>query len=209
MKGHDRATRERLITTATCLFAERGFSQVTVRDICRAAHANVAAVNYHFGSKFGLYREVLQAAISAMRETTESARKLGERCGPADRLRLFLRVHLRRLLAHGRSDAIHRLIFREMADPTPALDELVDQGMRPRIEYLASLVSELLGCPAEDPRVAPIVASIQGQWTAYAPNPLTARLGFKTRLSREDIDRIADHIADFSLGGIGSLKLEA
>ena len=61
----DRETRERLLQVAKQLFADRGFRNVTVREICRDAHANVAAVNYHFGDKLGLYRAVLQSAIDA------------------------------------------------------------------------------------------------------------------------------------------------
>ena len=63
----DTETRDRLLKAAERLFADRGFKKVTVRDICRAARANVAAVNYHFGDKLGLYREVLQSAIDGMR----------------------------------------------------------------------------------------------------------------------------------------------
>ena len=59
----DAETRERLIEAGERLFAQQGFKRVTVREICRAARANVAAVNYHFGDKLGLYREVLQGAI--------------------------------------------------------------------------------------------------------------------------------------------------
>ena len=50
----DRETRDRLLKSAERLFADRGFRNVTVREICRAAHANVAAVNYHFSDKLGL-----------------------------------------------------------------------------------------------------------------------------------------------------------
>ena len=64
----DRDTRERLIEAAGQLFADHGFRKVTVREICRVAHANVAAVNYHFGDKLGLYREVLDTAIAAQQE---------------------------------------------------------------------------------------------------------------------------------------------
>ena len=53
----DPRTRARLLKAAEQLFAERGFRKVTVREICHAAKANVAAVNYHFGDKLGLYRE--------------------------------------------------------------------------------------------------------------------------------------------------------
>ncbi|MBI3492350.1 MAG: helix-turn-helix transcriptional regulator, partial [Acidobacteria bacterium] len=65
----DSETRDRLLRAAERLFADRGFKKVTVRDICRVARANVAAVNYHFGDKLGLYREVLQSATDAMRAT--------------------------------------------------------------------------------------------------------------------------------------------
>ena len=51
----DQETRQRLLEAAARLFAARGFTHVTVREICNAANANVAAVNYHFGDKLGLY----------------------------------------------------------------------------------------------------------------------------------------------------------
>ena len=77
MRQRDRETRERVLKAAAQLFADRGFKKVTVRDICRAARANVAAVNYHFGDKGGLYREVLQLAIETMRATNDAARAAG------------------------------------------------------------------------------------------------------------------------------------
>ena len=63
----DAATRERLLAAATRLFAQHGFGGVSVRDIARAARANVAAVNYHFDGKLGLYRAVVHSAVQAMR----------------------------------------------------------------------------------------------------------------------------------------------
>src|SRR6056297_1114628 len=44
-------TRERILDAAEFLFGERGFESVSLRDITGRAGANVAAVNYHFGSK--------------------------------------------------------------------------------------------------------------------------------------------------------------
>jgi len=56
-------TRERILTAAARLFAERGFEGATLREITEAAQANLAAVNYHFGSKDELIRSVLEAAL--------------------------------------------------------------------------------------------------------------------------------------------------
>src|SRR5690348_165412 len=98
MSGRDHETRERLLRTAERLFAERGFRKITVREICRSAKANVAAVNYHFGSKLGLYREVLQGAVDAVQATTEAARKAGADAAPEERIRQFVQIFMRRLL---------------------------------------------------------------------------------------------------------------
>ena len=94
----DPRTRARLLKAAEELFGERGFKKVTVREICRAAKANVASVNYYFGDKLGLYREVLQSAIDGMRATNDHARAEGKGRPPEEQLRRYLRIFLARVL---------------------------------------------------------------------------------------------------------------
>jgi len=198
----DRETRERLLNAAETLFADRGFKAVTVREICQTARANVAAVNYHFGDKLGLYREVMQKAIDAMREATEAARSAGEGREPEEQLRLYIGIFLRRLLASGH-ESIHKLVNREISDPTPALDDLVEQGVRPRIEYLSSVIGRMIGCDPSDTRVLHCVVSIQAQSVMFArPNPVADRLGFTSAPTPAQIEDAARHIAEFSIAGI-------
>jgi AcrR family transcriptional regulator len=197
----DTETRGRLLKAAERLFADRGFKRVTVRDICRAARANVAAVNYHFGDKLGLYREVLQSAIDAMRATNDAAREAGEGQTAEEQLRRYIAVFIRKLLGQG-SDTVHKLVTREMNDPTPALDALVEQGVRPRVEYLSGLIAEIIGCEPTDQRVLRCVASVQAQSIAYLPNPISARLGLINKPTAANLAEIADHIAEFSLAGV-------
>jgi len=202
----DQETRARLLATAERLFADRGFRKVTVREICRAARANVAAVNYHFGDKLGLYREVLQTAVDVMRSTSEAAREAGEGHPAEEQLRRFIAIYVHRLLASGGHSWLHRLITREMNDPTPALDTLVEQGVRPRMEYLSGLIAEMLGCDRTDPRVLRCVASIQTQPIAYLPNPIAARLGLAFKATPAQLDEVARHIADFSVAGVRAMS---
>jgi len=197
----DDATRDRLVKVAERLFAERGFRKVTIREVCRAAHANVAAVNYHFGDKLGLYREVLQAAIDLMRATTDAARQAGAGQPAEEQLRRWIAIFNQRLLGSGH-DSVQKLIHHEMHDPTPAFDALVEQGVRPRVEYLSTLVAEILRCPISDPRVLRCVASVHAQSLAYVPNPIASRLGFPFTPTSARLDEVAEHIAEFSLGGI-------
>lgn len=195
-------SRARILRTAERLFSERGFRRVSVRDICRAARVNVAAVNYHFGDKLGLYQEVMQAAIDAMQAATEEARRRGQGLPAEERLGHYLAVIVGRLLAAGRGP-VHRLVHRELNDPTPALDRLVQHGVRPRVEYLSGLVSQILGCADSDERVLRCVVSIQSQTLAALPNPIAARLGFDPQPA--DAAAIAEHITRFSLGGLRGL----
>jgi TetR/AcrR family transcriptional regulator, regulator of cefoperazone and chloramphenicol sensitivity len=191
-----------VLQAARRLFANRGFTNVTVRDICREASANVAAVNYHFGDKMGLYREVLQGAIDAVRATTEAARQAGAGCPAEEQLRRFVNVFLHRVLAP-EQDTDHRLIQREMDHPTLALDALVEQGVRPRVEYLAGLIAELIGCEPSDDVVLRSVGSLMSQALIYVRrNPVAERLGFPFTGSPAEIDEAARHIAEFSIGGI-------
>jgi AcrR family transcriptional regulator len=205
MSGRDLETRERLLRTGERLFAERGFKRVTIREVCRGARANVAAVNYHFGNKLGLYREVVQVAIDALRATTDAAKEAADGCPAEEKLRRFVQVYVRRLLATTPDDWIHRLINREIADPTTAIDAIVDQGIRPRLDYLTEVVAELMDRELSDPRVIRSVVSLQAQSVAYLPNPLAERLGLKPKLTPAEIDQVAHHIVEFSLAGIRAI----
>ena len=205
----DKETRDRLLRSAERLFAERGFKDVTVRAICRAARANVAAVNYHFGDKLGLYREVLRSATERMRETNDAARLAGEGQTPEGQLRTYLTLFLSRLLAAGTDNTVYRLITRELNEPTPAIDDLIEQGLRPRIDFVAGLVGAIMGCAPTDRRVIRSVASIQTQLLAYLPNPVWERMGLLPKPTPSHAQEIARHIADFSIAGIRALARQS
>src|SRR5437667_1975789 len=64
-----RATKDRLLTAAAALFAEHGFHGTKIRDIAARARVNVAAGNYHYGSKKALYLSVLRAQFAQVRAT--------------------------------------------------------------------------------------------------------------------------------------------
>ena len=205
MKNNDRETHERLLNAATRLFADRGFSKVTVRDICRRARANVAAVNYHFGGKAGLYDAVLRSAIHIMQGTTEAVRRAGENRSPEEQLEAYVTIFLERVAAHSRDSWIHQLMMRELSDPTHALDMVAEEVIQPRLAYLTSIIVKLLGCAENDPRVARSLLSVNAQVLALLDHPMAARLRFGPAPAPEGIDELARHITCFSLAGIRAI----
>jgi AcrR family transcriptional regulator len=205
----DLETRERLLAAATRLFAERGFAKVTVRDICRRARANVAAVNYHFHGKSGLYEAVLRSAIHTMRGTTEAAQRAGAGRPPDEQLELYIAIFLRRVV-EGRNSWIHGLMMHELSDPTPALDLVVKDVLRPRMAYLSSIIAALIGSPEDDPRVTRCLMSVHAQIQALlVKNPVVDRLSPFGPVTTDSVDALARHISRFSLAGIRAMAASA
>jgi AcrR family transcriptional regulator len=60
--------KQRLLAAAEQLFAEKGFESVAVRDVTQLAKANVAAVNYHFGSRDGLVALVIARHLAPLNQ---------------------------------------------------------------------------------------------------------------------------------------------
>ena len=196
-------TRRQLIDAAGEVFAEKGFRNAMVRDICRRAQANVAAVNYHFGHKMGLYESVLRhAQQSAMERYPLDDKPAGE---ASQQLAVFVETLLRRLLERGRPSWYTKLMIREISDPTTALKTITREYFRPTFERLREIVRPLLGktTPA---RLDRCVRSVLGQCLFYRyADPVLRAMNQAPRCTSKGIRDLAGHIAEFSLGGLGRL----
>ncbi len=116
-------TRDRLLDAAEDLFARKGYAAASVRSIVAAAGCNLAAVNYHFGGKRNLYREVFHRRLSAMREQrlaavegATRAREIGEG-GLEATLLAFADAFLAPLREDPEARRPLRLMLREIVDP--------------------------------------------------------------------------------------------
>lgn len=213
-RARDVATRDRLVRAATRRFAEHGFHNVSVREICRDAHANVAAVNYHFGGKLGLYREVVGAAIDAIRRAGEAAILAGDAGTPEDRLRHYVRAFLPAIAGRNprldRRDVawIHKLMRHESSEPTELAPWIAEQALMPRIRYLGGVVAALLRCDPTDPRVKRCVISIQSQCLFYVPDRFRDAAFPGWPPGDDELRAAAEHIVEFSLAGIRQIARE-
>ncbi len=66
MAGSSTLTKERILGAAEVLFARRGFDGASLRQLTAAAGVNLAAVNYHFGSKEKLVEQVFRRRLDAL-----------------------------------------------------------------------------------------------------------------------------------------------
>jgi AcrR family transcriptional regulator len=201
-------TREKLLDVAGRIFADRGYRAATIREISVAAGANVAAVNYHFGDKLGLYTEVVQQSVRAAEiEAIHSA--LDQSAPPEEILRAVIRARLRSICRGDLPDWHFRILAHELAQPTPALRQVISEVGRPIFERLLQLIGGMIGLPANDDKTRLCAISVMGQILAYVfAGPLLAGVWPELKMTPEQVERIADHIADFSLSYLHDFRLK-
>jgi hypothetical protein len=111
-------------------------------------------------------------------------------------------VFLQAAVAAGHEN-LHYLIQREIDDPSVALDVFVEEAVRPRVDYIASIVERMTGRSASDPLTLRCVGSVLSQAVPYVrQNPIGERLGLRFRGTPAEIEDAARHIAEFSAAGI-------
>lgn len=197
-------TKQRLISAAGQIFAEKGFAGTGVREVCQLAGANVAAVNYHFGDKQGLYLACLQHAQDC--QTALPARgDWPPDMPPADRLREFIRVMLASKLDPERPRWHLELMLREMTRPTEACARLVEDYIRPLADELWSILTPLAPESARRDRHGWMVGfSIVAQVLFYyIQQPMIRLLIGPEEFERLTVDELTDHITRFCLAALG------
>ena len=192
-------TRGKLLEVAGRVFAERGYEAATVREICRLAHANVAAVNYHFGDKQGLYSEVLSQVARIMQLERMTA-ALGQSAPPEEIFRHVIKLRVQSLRGERLPDWHFRIMAHEFAHPTPQMSRMIDKVSRPLYERFLDLIGQIIQMPATDEKTRLCTQSVWGQIFLYALGcPVLSKLWPEMKMTPDQLDRIADHIADFSL----------
>ena len=202
-------TRDRLLDTAGQVFAETGFQAAKIRDICARAGVNLAAVNYHFGDKLGLYKEVLRHAACAVGSVAAFNPVLAG-ATPEAKLRLFVHGLLSHMYGADRPAWPVRLMTHELAQPTPAFPGVVDQIIRPRHDAIRALVGSIIGRPADDRTTRLCTQSVMGQIIIYAHGrEVLKHLWPDLKFTPETLDEIAGHIAAFSYAALKSFGRHA
>ena len=200
-------TKERLLQAACGIFAEKGFRNTTVAEICAAADANIASVNYHFGDKEKLYEAVWHCAFSFATEAYPLDGGLPENPGVEDCLHAFASAILHRIFSEDESGLFSNLLYREMASPTLTLKSITKDYLFPQSHYMASVIKDMPGSGFDEPTLFLCIHSIIGQCAFYNfSRPLREHMIGQKTMTESEIDRIARHIARFSLGGIKEIQ---
>jgi AcrR family transcriptional regulator len=193
-------TRWKLLNAACEIFAQKGYRDAKVAEICRRAGANVASVNYHFGDKASLYKEAWQHALQNIEDPAASEPTADS---PQDLLRAYIQTLILHFSANSELGRFSRLYLRELVNPTGLIQDAWHELMEPRRRRLHGILRDIAGPEVEDLSILFCELSIVNQCRALVTiksSDLNYMLG--QPLSPALVQRLARHIADFSLAGI-------
>lgn len=200
-------TRENLLAAASIIFAEKGYRDTTIFEICKQANSNIAAINYHFGNKETLYKEAWRHSFSESIKTYPPDGGISNSRPPDERLRGSVNALLHRIADENNKEFL--IVQKELANPTGLLEEVMREELQPLHDIMESLVRELLGPRASDMHVHFCTISIISQCI----NPIVAAKAQKKEWDEKgasvgikDIEAYSNHVVKFSLAGINSIR---
>jgi AcrR family transcriptional regulator len=146
---HIADTKERLLDAAEKLFAEKGYHCTSLRLITQAAQVNLAAVNYHFGSKESLLTAVLERRLlplnelrfARLRQVLSTAQMHGRRPSVREALAAFIEPTIHYRTSGPGADYFVTLVGRALAEP----DETVRTIFLDLLAPLFNLLFDILG----------------------------------------------------------------
>jgi AcrR family transcriptional regulator len=180
-----------LLDVAAEVFADSGYDAATIREIARRAETNVAAVNYHFGDKLGLYTELLEKKLAPEARTAPVRRALMANAPPEDLLRGGIRAMVHAVCGGQDRDLRLRLMVHELAHPSPAIDRVIHRVSRPMYDRFREVIGGMIGLPADDEKTRLCTHSVLGQVVHYAhARSFITRLWPEQKLTPAQLDRI-------------------
>ncbi len=202
-------TRDRILAVAREVFAEKGYHEATVEDICSRAASNIAAVSYHFGSKEELYAQVWRRAFDEANEAYPPEGGRGPDAPAEDRLRGTIHSLVGKLADRGRIGHAGRLLLREMMNPTDVIEHVKNDALRPLQERMGRLMREMLGPGANDEQIHLCAMSVVHQCIAIGIRLFSGKVPPHVRFDAPTdqlVKTLTDHIARFSLAGIKTMR---
>jgi AcrR family transcriptional regulator len=209
--------RSRLLETALQLFSSKGLDATSVRELASAAGTNIAAVNYHFGSKEALHTEVLRYGFRRLSEIQPRLDALLEKARAE-----WTKTHSITVVEEGLVAFIHLfmttvaspdqrclLVFdREKLTPNPAVQKIIQEFFAPVGRVLSGFIALLL--PGESQQTVMLTTYSVISQCVHLRNarPTIRHFAKREALDPEFVALMATHISTFTLAALRGMRQE-
>ncbi|MCH6257596.1 TetR/AcrR family transcriptional regulator [Puniceicoccaceae bacterium K14] len=206
-------TQIKIIEAAEVEFAKNGFNGASIRDITSAAGVNVAAINYHFGNKDDLVREVVRYRIEPINLTRiqllqdEYAKRKGNAIPLKRVIEIIIRPLFEALMSES-CDDFHfmKVMAKGLGEENSVLQSLHDDILKDVISRFSKAIGHSLG--TEDPRTIGycmhlISSSVLGSMMQHK----RLKLSSQGTADLEDVEGLIAHVVTFITGGIKAVSV--
>ena len=193
------ATKARIIEAAGQLIAQNGWAKTTNKAIAQTAEADLAAINYHFAGRDGLYRAVLTEAHAHYLNEARLREIADSKASAADKLGLLFETLIEKL---NEKDVWHGKVFiSEIFSPSPHLQNFFENEGARKFQIVRRIIAEVTGLNENDPRIIPCIFS------AVAPCLMLLLTGMPVpgpmqALGQLPAKQLAEHFKTFALAGL-------
>lgn len=160
--------RTSILQSAEKLFAELGYEGTSTRQIARDAGANMSMISYYFGSKEGVFHEVINKRLKDFNTELTSIHE--DRISPMDKLMRVIEGYAHRILSN---ISFHKLMHRELSlAQRPEMYGKFKEAMSANLTVIENIMNE--GIADESFRkvdIRMLIATIMGTITSVATTP--------------------------------------
>jgi AcrR family transcriptional regulator len=197
-------TRDSLVEAAVAVFSAKGFEGGSVREITQAANANQAAINYHFGGKEGLYREVLKASVQAFAELSPlDADRLAAMDGP-QAVDTFIRTQLKALNRRDQLGRFMRIFTWETLSRTQVFTDFLATEDLPIFRLAELVVRKFLPVDTQRADLWIAIFWLLSQIETFIRPERLERLPYGLKIDQKLIDHLAGRLSAMTIAALSA-----
>lgn len=198
------ATRIRILEAAGELFSNLGFGETSNKAVAAKAEVDLASINYHFGSRNGLYQAVLGEARRRFLDIADLQRIIQSEQPAPDKLRALTELVVRKA-ARGRESWHLRVLAAEALAPSSHGQEVLHPEKALKLTLLKQLFSEITGIAADDPALVPCILSVTAPWAMLLIGPRGGHGALRDILDMP-ADMVVAQLYSFTLAGLQEVR---
>ena len=165
--------KDKILHAAIDEFTDKGYHLARVRDICDKAKANLAAINYYFGGKEALYREVIEFVFNIADPFDLVVKDRTQKMNPEEYLQHWIESFLECTSSENPLYKYrYKVIIHEMVSPSPLLPEIMEHKMIPRLARLKEIVRKLKGGQTTEDEISALCMLTVGQCIYFFNKPM-------------------------------------
>ncbi len=197
------ATYNRILDVAGDLFASAGFAETTNKMIAAKAEVDLASINYHFGSRNGLYQAVLVEAHRRLVSVEGLELLVSAELPAREKLRRLIEMLVESATAEHSWHA--RVLSREVLSPSSHLQTLQEREIPAKLPFVLAILSDITAIRSDDPALLRCLISVM------APCAMLLVVGRNVFAFAEEIRHmprrdLVEHLYNFAIGGLEAIS---